>query len=109
VNGVAWAFAGTTAALMIPTVTYCLRGSAIRGSDFIAFAWRPVTASFTAGLLLTLAHPILPARARLPGFLLAAASFAVFYVGAWVALPGGRSAARKMRDGVSHAFAEAQS
>jgi O-antigen/teichoic acid export membrane protein len=105
VNGVAWAFAGATAALMIPTVTFCLRGSAIRGRDFIALAWRPVTASGTAALLLTLAHPILPARDQLPGFLLAAATFVFFYVVTWLALPGGVLATRKLRDGVTHAFA----
>ena len=105
VNGVAWAFAGSTAALMIPTVTYCLRGSAIRGRDFIAMAWRPVTASGTAAMLLRFTHPILPARDRLPGFLLAAATFLAFYVITWLALPGGLLATRKLREGVTHAFA----
>jgi PST family polysaccharide transporter len=106
VRGVAWAFAGATALLMIPTVAFCLRGSAIRARDFVALAWRPVTVSVFSGLFLTLLHPILPAtRHQLAGFLSAAAAFAAIYAITWLSLPGGIHVTRTLREGVRQAFA----
>ena len=110
VRGVAWAFAGTTALLMVPTVAFCLRGSAIQPRDFVAIAWRPVTVSLFAGLLLTLLHPVLPsARHALPGFLAAAATFVAIYVITWLSLPGGIPVTRMMLNGVRQAFASGPS
>lgn len=105
VSGVAWAFAGTTAALMIPSVAFCLRGSAIRARDFVALAWRPVTASLVAGLFLTLVRPFLPGiRSQLPGFLVAGATFVAFHAVVWFMLPGGIRVTRALREGVRQAF-----
>jgi PST family polysaccharide transporter len=104
-RGVAWAFAVTTAALMVPTVAFCLRGSAMRSGDFVAMAWRPVTCSIIAGILLALSDPFLPgSREQLPGFIAALLAYLVLYVMAWMVLPGGVSASRMMRDGVRQAF-----
>lgn len=105
--GVAWAFAATTAALMIPTVTYCLRGSAMTPKDFVSMAWRPVTTSVVAGAVLAITHQYLPgARESLTGFFVSVLAYAVFYLVTWLALPGGVNATRTMRDGVRQAFAE---
>ena len=104
VRGVAVAFAGMTAALMLPTLAFCLRGSSIRPGDFVALAWRPVTTSLVAALLLTVVHPFLSGNQPLIRFLFSAALFVVFYVVTWLMLPGGLSVARGMSDGVRQAF-----
>ena len=104
VRGVAVAFAGTTAALMVPTLAFCLRGSAIRPGDFVALAWRPVTTSLVAGLLLAMVRPFLAGNRPAIGFVTSAALFVVFYVVTWVMLPGGIPVTRRMTDGVRQAF-----
>ena len=105
--GVAWAFAAATAALMIPTVTFCLRGSAMTARDFVAMAWRPVTTSVAAGLLLLASRQYLPgARDSVSGFVVAVGAYAAYYIVTWMVLPGGVAATRTMRDGVRQAFAE---
>ena len=104
VRGVALAFAGTTAALMLPTLAFCLRGSAIRPRDFVALAWRPVTTSLVAALLLSMVDQFLTANTPIIGFVYSAMLFIVFYVATWLMLPGGMSVARRMSDGVRQAL-----
>ncbi|MEW5916926.1 MAG: lipopolysaccharide biosynthesis protein, partial [Gemmatimonadota bacterium] len=66
-TGVAWAFAIGVAILTIPTLAYCLRGSALTWGDFGAAVWRPVVSSLVAAAVSVSVRPVVP----VPGFLIA--------------------------------------
>jgi PST family polysaccharide transporter len=106
VTGVAWAFAGFTIAFMVPTIVFCLRGSALGPSDMVALAWRPVLTALVAASLIMITREWLPGvRTQLPGLLASAAAYSVFYIVTWLALPGGISVTRSLRISIAEAFA----
>jgi hypothetical protein len=108
-NGVTcvdWGFAGLTFAFMVPTIVFCLRGSALGPSDMVALAWRPVLTALVAASLIMITREWLPGvRTQLPGLLASAAAYSVFYIVTWLALPGGISVTRSLRISIAEAFA----
>lgn len=105
VTGVAWAFAGFTIAFMVPTIAFCLRGSALSAADFAGLSWRPVLSALAAASLLAMARSWLPGvRTELAGFLASATAYVLFYAAIWLALPGGLQVTRSLRTNVAEAF-----
>ncbi len=96
---VAGAFGGTTAALAIPAIWYCLRGSTIRPDDVAGAAWRPVVSSVAAGGLLFVCGPS-ETTSDVIGLLqrafMTAGLFGLLYGTIWRVLPGGRTATSEL-------------
>lgn len=96
-TGVAWGFAAGVAALTIPTVAYCLRGSALTWQDFAAIVWRPALAALVAAAVSVAMRSVLPTpRPLLVEFVVDAVIFAVLFAALWLALPGGPRVTREI-------------
>jgi O-antigen/teichoic acid export membrane protein len=102
--GVAWGVFGVAAATSLSTfglrywgIRYCFRESPLEMRDLGGALWRPACAALVAGVFLIAAGgwgpaPASPALAVVGAFAL----FALAYVGAWIALPGGKQALREV-------------
>jgi PST family polysaccharide transporter len=91
--GVATALSIASAVLVPPSVWHCLRRSPVTGRDYIASAWRAAAASVLAGVLQWPFARFLPALQPLFIQLFAGCViYGVFYVAAWIMLPGGQAA-----------------
>ena len=95
--GTACGFSAGTLLLVVPTVAYCVRDSALTAADLWKPAWRPAAAAFLAAAILALLDADLPAN-PLARLALSAALYGVTYAMAWLALPGGFAAMRACRD-----------
>ncbi|MEX0760819.1 MAG: lipopolysaccharide biosynthesis protein [Dehalococcoidia bacterium] len=99
VIGVAASFSITRTLLIYPSFVYCYRTTPPTMMDFLAVAWRPAVASFTAGAVLAgwiqfsdiTSIPILQLMINLT-------VFTVGYGATWLSVPGGRvTAVRTLR------------
>jgi PST family polysaccharide transporter len=94
---VAAGFTAANVVLAIPAVAYCLRVTPIDLRAYTAMVWRPVVSALTAAVALAFAAPRLIAGLApvlaLPAALLL---YAIAYLAVWLALPGGRAAAREL-------------
>lgn len=89
--GVALAFSASVAALRLPSIIYCFRGTNLSVEDLWIAVWRPMLSSIAAGALLfgfgRIAHVDLPLLLGLGlDFLVYGAS----YLLVWIGLPSGR-------------------
>jgi O-antigen/teichoic acid export membrane protein len=97
-RGVAVGYAAAAAVLLYPGVVYCMSGSLLRPRDFWRSIRRPAFAAVAAATALLLlvqgwAIPAMPLLARLP---VHALCFALLYLAAWLAVPGGRREAGEL-------------
>ncbi len=93
--GVATGFTAGTCLLAGPAIAYCLHVSPLRPRDYMATVWRPVVASVVAAALLHAAGGGLPRMAPLAvDVLVRLLLFGAVYAIGFLALPGGRAAAR---------------
>jgi O-antigen/teichoic acid export membrane protein len=89
--GVALGFSATFVVLRIPSVLYCFRGTPLKMKDLGGAIWRPAFSSVAAGALLYGFNRAVGVPGPLAVSLaLDFAVYAVFYVLAWIGLPGGR-------------------
>ena len=96
--GVAYGFTLGTLLLTLPEIAWCLRGSRVRASDFVAACWRPTLAALAAGAALVAALPRMDALGRWPLVLASLAVFGVAYVATWLVLPGGWRTTRELAE-----------
>ncbi|MFW6089225.1 MAG: lipopolysaccharide biosynthesis protein, partial [Gemmatimonadota bacterium] len=87
--GVAVGYAAANALLALPAVAYCTAGSLLRFSDVLRTLWRPVAGAVVAAAGLASLEPLLPDSGLVGAVLIRLASFALLYLGTWIALPGG--------------------
>jgi O-antigen/teichoic acid export membrane protein len=93
--GVAVACSATAVALRYPGIVYCFRAAPVTMGDLFGVLWRPALSSLAAGgLVLLLRFLALGPLATLPGLILAALCYALFYLGIWLMLPGGKGQLR---------------
>lgn len=91
--GVAVGFSAAQLLLAYPTIAYCLRGTSLRGRDFLGALGRPVLASAFAGAILIGARAGgLAALDLAPRLLVESALIGIACAAAWLAMPGGRRA-----------------
>lgn len=89
--GVAVAHTVVTCAVWFPGVMYCCRTAPVRPRDVLGVMFVPAAAAIAAGLGLLLFAHVLPSGLGVAAqFLVDLIVYAVLYVGAWVAIPGGR-------------------
>lgn len=82
-----------------PAIAYCLRGSDLSPRAYLAAIWRPIVASLAVMALLVTLEDGLASMAPAPAALLVRlVPFVVTYAIIWLALPGGRTAFRRLRD-----------
>src|SRR4051812_17468592 len=99
--GVAASFSITTVLLRWPTIVYCFRGTPVNAKDLLAAIARPVAASVAAGVALYFVDRVLldpHLRFAWLRLLAGGVNYGVFYVVAWVLLPGGRKFIRESGD-----------
>jgi PST family polysaccharide transporter len=95
VLGVAAGYTVATVLLAYPSISFCLRTSAISERDFFGVAFRPALASVVAGTVLAAAGLVFEGAGGLFLTLLAkAAIFGLAFVLCWILTPGGRRDAR---------------
>jgi len=92
--GIAAGYAAAHTLLAFPTIWFCVRGSPINLRDYLTAALRPAVAACIAGLAAVGAIRALGDLGMPAQMTVEFAVFGVIYILAWVALPGGRVAAR---------------
>jgi PST family polysaccharide transporter len=93
---VTWGFALSTAALAIPGIAYCLRGSLLSGRDFVRAVWRPTVAAIVAAAVCVALRVWLLVPATPVGELVVRGlAFGSLYTLVWITLPGGPAALRE--------------
>jgi O-antigen/teichoic acid export membrane protein len=95
-RGVAIGFTVATVALAAPSIVWCVAGTPLTLGVFLRAVARPAAAALGAALVLVAATPFLPTEpggARLASALLL---YAISFVAAWLAAPGGSAAAREL-------------
>jgi PST family polysaccharide transporter len=96
-TGVAVGYTAGEIALAYPSIQFCLRTSHLTRRDFFAAVARPIAASIGGGVSLFVGGPFLPASGHaLFDLALKGILFSVAAVLSWLALPGGRRAARDL-------------
>ncbi|MBW2714836.1 MAG: lipopolysaccharide biosynthesis protein [Deltaproteobacteria bacterium] len=91
IEGVAWALVVSSVARRLPTIAYCYHGTPFTLAGLFAVLWWPATAAMLAGAATFHIHAAFAPGTWPP--LALAASFPIFaavYLGALLALPGGR-------------------
>lgn len=92
--GIAVGYAGAHTALAFPTIWFCVRGTPVGLRDYLAAALRPAVAACIAGLAAFGSIRMLGDLGMAAQMTVEFAVFSVLYILTWIALPGGRRAAR---------------
>jgi len=92
--GIAAGYAGAHTLLAFPTIWFCVRGTPVGLGDYLTAALRPAIAASIAGLAAVGAIRVLGDLGMSAQMTVEFAVFSVIYILTWVALPGGRLAAR---------------
>ncbi len=98
--GIAYGFCASKALLSYPTLSYCLKTSPLRDSDFWIATWRPALATLGAvAAVLFLSSRQIPATDLLPlRIVFDALAFAGVFASVWLCLPGGLRITRELLD-----------
>lgn len=96
--GVAAACSIVSCAIRLPAIAYCFYATPLEVKHLVESIWRPTLTSFAAGAALFVAGWYLPGTVHVTlDVLLALVTYAVFYLIAWVVVPGGLTAVREVR------------
>jgi PST family polysaccharide transporter len=98
--GVAGVFSFTRVLMLIPLIVYCCADSPLRWQEVLAILARPAATSLIAALGLFVAMPLLALFpfGELVGLIISGLIFGVFYLCAWLIIPGGGLIAREALD-----------
>lgn len=97
--GVAVAFTVGACLTAGPAIAYCLRGSDLSPRDYLAAVWRPIVASLAAlALLVALGDTLAWTGSSAAALSIRLVPYALAYAIVWLALPGGATAVRRLRD-----------
>ena len=88
--GVAVAMTLLATVLMIPAVSYGVRGTSVTLSDVLRAAARPAFASLVAALAIWLSSGLLPPAAGPARLVTSLGAYTIVFVLTWLGLPGGR-------------------
>jgi len=99
--GVAMGFATANWLLAVPEVLFCLRGSRVTARDYFAAVGRPLAAAAVAAVAVAVAFAWRGDAGPTAGvdvvrLMLSSFVFGVVYLLTWLAIPGGRGAAREL-------------
>ena len=95
VLGVAAGLAAARVILALPAIVYNIHGSPVGLGELLRGMARPLGASLLAGAILIGMSALLPAQPAGSRLVVASLVFGVSYLGCWLAIPGGVTAARE--------------
>ena len=95
-RGVALGYAAAMAALALPSLAWCARGTPLTLTSCLRAAARPAGAAIAAAILVLAAAPLLPRPIGPSRLLVALAVYAPGFLLVWFAIPGGLAAARSL-------------